>query len=342
VWIVGLAVGYALIYWTYIEGFSYSPSVTFGSKGPVEALYVSAVSLTTVGFGEFVANSDALRLLTVVEAASGLLAITASVTYVLSVYPQVTGVRTAARSSSDLGLLDPRAVARLVTLDGTDEIARLHRALLVSHENIKRFPVLFCFRPPSEGEALVTLLRAATVTCLVLRWGIAPGKSRAAEVYGAPLQATLERIAGDYEQQYLQTIPAAGHDERGQTERLLRELRALVRAHDERLAAPQAADDTGFAPFVERIQPFLADLAREQGFAARPLARRLGGRRGRAVCQLPRLRGGLSLGDALSRRPDRGGAAEPRLAARPRLAGARTDRLAADRKILSGLRRPAG
>lgn len=131
--------------------------------------------------------------------------------------------------------------------------------------------MLFYFRPPSEGEALVTLLRAATVTCLVLRWGVAPGTSRAAEVYGAPLQATLERIARDYEQQYLQRIPAAGHDERGQTERLLRELRALVRAQDQRLAAPRAADDSGFTPFVERIQPFLADLSGEQRFAERPL-----------------------------------------------------------------------
>lgn len=103
VWVGGLAVGFALIYLPFVDELSCAPNVPFGEKGVVEALYISGVPLTTVGFGDVVATRDALRLVTVLEAASGLLSITATVTYVLSVNPLLTELRTSARIQADLG-----------------------------------------------------------------------------------------------------------------------------------------------------------------------------------------------------------------------------------------------
>ena len=47
---------------------------------------------------DLVAATDGLRLVTVLEAASGLAVITGAITYLLSVYPLVSQVRVAARS----------------------------------------------------------------------------------------------------------------------------------------------------------------------------------------------------------------------------------------------------
>ena len=89
-WLGGLLLGYALVYLQYVDaGLSYDPSVTFGSRGPVEALYMSGVSLTTVGFGDVVATTDVLRLVTVTEAAGGFAVITGAISYLITVYPGV-------------------------------------------------------------------------------------------------------------------------------------------------------------------------------------------------------------------------------------------------------------
>lgn len=61
-WLVAVWLRFALIYLPSIEAFAYAPSVRFGERDLVDALYVSGVSLTTVGFGDVVAASDALRL----------------------------------------------------------------------------------------------------------------------------------------------------------------------------------------------------------------------------------------------------------------------------------------
>lgn len=53
-WVLGLWLGYALIYLPYIGSFSYDPSTPFVAKGILEALYFSGTAITTVGFGDVV------------------------------------------------------------------------------------------------------------------------------------------------------------------------------------------------------------------------------------------------------------------------------------------------
>ncbi len=89
-WVLGLSLGYALVYLPFVDDFSYAPGVPFGDVSFAEALYMSGVALTTVGFGDVVAGSDPLRLVTVAESASGLALITAAVAYLLSVNPLIT------------------------------------------------------------------------------------------------------------------------------------------------------------------------------------------------------------------------------------------------------------
>jgi hypothetical protein len=188
-WVGSLWIGFALIYLPFIDRFSYSETVPFGSKGIAEALYVSAVSLTTVGFGDVVASSDALRLVTVAESASGLAAITAAITYLLSVYPLVTRQRGAALHASDLGLIEPAQVVRVAMQGGPTVVADLQQALIEAHQNVTRFPVLYYFHPDQPEESMNRLLRAGIMVCLVPRWERSPS-SGSARVLGAPPRAS--------------------------------------------------------------------------------------------------------------------------------------------------------
>ena len=193
--------GFALVYLPFIDRFSYSETVPFGSKGMAEALYVSGVSLSTVGFGDVVASSDTLRLVTVAESASGLAAITAAITYLLSVYPLVTRQRSAALHASDLGLTEPAQVVRVAV--GSSVLVDLQQALIEAHQNVTRFPVLYYFHPDQPEESMNRLLRAGIVVCLVLRWGVRQDDQRIPVVLGPALEATVRRVVNDYDANYV-------------------------------------------------------------------------------------------------------------------------------------------
>ena len=59
------------MYLPFLDAFSYASLLRSGGKGLLDAVSISAVALTTLGYGDIVAGTDALRLATVVEAAAG-------------------------------------------------------------------------------------------------------------------------------------------------------------------------------------------------------------------------------------------------------------------------------
>lgn len=87
VWVLWLVVGFALIYYPWIESFLVSPGTV---RTPVlEVLYYSGYTAATLGFGDVVADAEALRLLAPVEALGGFALLSASVTYFLAVYREL-------------------------------------------------------------------------------------------------------------------------------------------------------------------------------------------------------------------------------------------------------------
>lgn len=84
----GLAVmGWALLYLPHLpEGFVYGGGVPQrGDFG--EAVYISMVTLSTVGFGEIVAGHSLLRLVAASQAVAGFGLLTATVSWILQTYP---------------------------------------------------------------------------------------------------------------------------------------------------------------------------------------------------------------------------------------------------------------
>ncbi|WP_052498903.1 potassium channel family protein [Streptomyces vietnamensis] len=125
IWACVVAVGCALIYWPHMpDDFSYATDLTPSEHaGPLDALYVSLVTLATLGLGDIAPTSGWLRLLTPIEALVGFALLSATVAWILGIYPALARRRALAlrlshlrRSRVTAGALDSAGGAAL--LDG--------------------------------------------------------------------------------------------------------------------------------------------------------------------------------------------------------------------------------
>lgn len=170
-WTGAQAVGWALIYLPHIpDGFAYAQGVEPDRyHDAFEALYISLVTLSTVGFGEVVPIEPTIRMLTAVEAVTGFALLTASATWLLQLFPTLARRRAAALSLSLLG----RAgyAERLEGMDAASAGAVLHEAarqIAGVRVDLGQSPESYYFRegekPTSLGHALpiaVALAEAA-------------------------------------------------------------------------------------------------------------------------------------------------------------------------------------
>ncbi|MGX5654577.1 potassium channel family protein [Geodermatophilus nigrescens] len=91
-WVTLITGGWALVYWPHLPaGFAFGSGVDPGPRaGALDALYLSAVTLATLGFGDIVPEAAWLRLVVPVQAMIGFALITAAVSWVLQVYPALS------------------------------------------------------------------------------------------------------------------------------------------------------------------------------------------------------------------------------------------------------------
>ena len=88
-WVALLAVGWALIYWPRMpEGVLLQTGLDPSRQGGfIDAFYLSLVTLATLGYGDITPTSGWLRVLGPLEALVGFGLLTASLTWLLSLYP---------------------------------------------------------------------------------------------------------------------------------------------------------------------------------------------------------------------------------------------------------------
>lgn len=97
-WTCGVALGWAVVYWPHMpEGFVFSSALepTQHSR-PVDALYVSLVTVATLGLGDIAPAEGWLRIVAPLEALVGFALLTATVSWVLGIFPALARRRTLA------------------------------------------------------------------------------------------------------------------------------------------------------------------------------------------------------------------------------------------------------
>jgi Ion channel len=169
-WVVLLAVGWAFVLWPHLtEGFSFDPELTPSTRGRfTDALYLSLVTLTTLGFGDIAPASGWLRVLVPLEAAMGLVLVTAGLSWVVSLYPAFSRHRSLAHEislvreaehESGIGIRQMDALAAELML------GNLTRQLVTIQTDLIHFPVSYYFRSSHErfelSAAMPYLLRLA-------------------------------------------------------------------------------------------------------------------------------------------------------------------------------------
>ncbi|AXH96388.1 potassium channel family protein [Ornithinimicrobium avium] len=110
-WVILQVCGWALIYLPHVpRGFTYSSGLDPGRYvDAVESLYVSAVTLTTLGYGDVVATQPWVRAVSPLEALTGFALLTAGLTWFTQIYPPLSRRRALAlelKGLADAGYAD--------------------------------------------------------------------------------------------------------------------------------------------------------------------------------------------------------------------------------------------
>ncbi|KUO06264.1 potassium channel family protein [Streptomyces caeruleatus] len=108
-WAGTVVIGWAVVYWPHMpESFAFSPgSEAAQEPALLDSLYLSLVTVATLGLGDIAPGEGWLRLISPLEALVGFALLTATVSWVLEIYPALTRRRVLAIRLALLRDADP-------------------------------------------------------------------------------------------------------------------------------------------------------------------------------------------------------------------------------------------
>ncbi|CAN5870381.1 hypothetical protein BH23ACT11_BH23ACT11_29170 [soil metagenome] len=162
-WVTLMVVGWALIYWPHMpQNFLFSTGLNTALQGDfLDALYLSFVTLVTLGYGDITPTENLLRILAPLQALIGFGLLTASITWVLSIYPALSRSRSLAQ---EISLLHDAEVAERMNITEMDagSIESLFHDLssqLVSVRNdLMQFSITYYFHSSDDRSGIATTL----------------------------------------------------------------------------------------------------------------------------------------------------------------------------------------
>ncbi|MDP9471144.1 MAG: potassium channel family protein [Chloroflexota bacterium] len=209
VWVLLLVVGWASVIWPRLPGgFRAATSLRPGEQGGgVDALYVSLVTLATLGYGDLTPREDWLRLVLPLEALIGFALISAAISWVLSVYPALGRRRGLARQVTLLTEILPRA--GLADGQATPEVlgpqlAALTRQVITVQHDFTQFPVTYYFAERDRRSALPVALAELLPIVAVASRSEHPPEIRLPALM---LQAATRDLLGLVAEHYLHRSP---------------------------------------------------------------------------------------------------------------------------------------
>lgn len=219
IWGVLAVLGWAAVYWPHLDrGFSSAAPHNSGD-GIVDAIYVSLVTISTLGLGDVFPTSSWLRLVNPLEALFGFALLTVAVSWVLQVFPALTRRRELALRLAHLQTAGIDNV--LSVLDGSVAhrlLDDLSTSVVRVRIDLHDYPETYYFREPEPSASLpVALPVAADLARLA-----ACSADRQVRHGGAVLTAALDDLAEVLDRRFV----SAG----GTTDEILTAFRADHRA----------------------------------------------------------------------------------------------------------------
>lgn len=193
--------GWAMIYYAQMpDAFSFSSELNPLHRNDVfDSLYLSLVTLGTLGFGDIVPTSPLLRLIAPIEALFGFMLLTAAVSWVLQIFPALHRRRVLALQLSTLRRA--RAATPDLGIDSipTEVLTGLAYAVVEARDDFTQDGATYYFRDLEVDASLASSLEYATQLAAEATHSAHP-KTRLA---GALLTASVESLAGLLNQEFL-------------------------------------------------------------------------------------------------------------------------------------------
>ena len=154
-WAFLLVVGWAVVFWPYVpDGFHF----TSPRNGDfVDALYVSLVTLSTLGFGDITPSDSVLRVVAPLESLLGFGLLTASISWLLSIYPALARKRSLAYEIQLLHRAERETGTSLLDTDSEtaeQAYAELTARLVAVERDLVTFSVTYYFAERDTRFAL--------------------------------------------------------------------------------------------------------------------------------------------------------------------------------------------
>jgi hypothetical protein len=162
-WATLLAVGWALVFLPHLpQGFNFDPALDPAAhSGFLDALYVSLVNLTSLGYGDISPQSPLLRILGPVETIFGLGLLTASISWLISIYGAISRRDSLAHEVLLTKEAEERLGEKLADADPAlleTMLAGFAEQLIRARRDLIHFPIVHYFRTEDEERALAGLL----------------------------------------------------------------------------------------------------------------------------------------------------------------------------------------
>jgi hypothetical protein len=193
-WAFLIVTGFAFIYWAAFPTHFVLRTVNqpTGYDDFWWCFYYSLEMLTTLGLGDIQPTPNWLRILSATHTLIGFSLVTASVTWIVLLYPALSRARTLARKIHALADAEQQTGVHMGS-DGTaDILAAVAEDVIRTEVDLVHFPILFYFysedRNASLPDAAFTMLRFA-------QQGTEPGRDEAVRLSAAALQDALNDLA---------------------------------------------------------------------------------------------------------------------------------------------------
>ncbi|WP_226481272.1 potassium channel family protein [Natrinema amylolyticum] len=182
--VVGLVTWLVLLWtgWTLLFASAEYPLVDTVNGSPIswsDRIYYTGYTIFTLGIGDLVPREGPWQIATTLATASGMLFVTLSVTYVLSVLDAVTQKRSFASSVSGLGTRSDGILRTSWNGEEFDGLAlslnELTSQLNTLTANHKAYPILHYFHSGQTDRAPVTSVALLDETLTLLRFGVPEG-----------------------------------------------------------------------------------------------------------------------------------------------------------------------
>ena len=164
-WALLQALGFALIYWVaFPQDFQLNPSNQSGeAHGFWMILYYSLEVMTTLGLGDVLPKTDWLRLPATFQALVGFALLTASLSYIVLIYPALGRLRSLARRTEILVEAARKTGIDVVSGSAERLIGDLADGVIQARVDFMHFPIIYYFhsdhRRSSLAHSLPVLLR---------------------------------------------------------------------------------------------------------------------------------------------------------------------------------------